>query len=52
MKILNGQLQIFHDLIAHLRRGFRTCEIEHIPRTHNALADRLAVKAVKTRASV
>ena len=51
---VNGQyrvrdplLRLFHDLALHLMRGFARCRVEHIPRTQNALADRLAGQAVK-----
>ena len=48
-KVRNAQLRLFHDLALHLIRGFRQCTIEHVPRTQNTLADRLAGQAVKNR---
>ena len=48
-RVRNGQLKLFHDLAADLIRGFQTCRIHHIPRTQNALADRLAGQAVASR---
>jgi ribonuclease HI len=48
-KVRDPQLRLLHDLAAHLRQGFRECVIEHIPRTQNASADRLAGRAVKTQ---
>ena len=48
-RVRNGQLKLFHDLAADLIRGFQTCRIHHIPRTQNALADRLAGQAVTSR---
>jgi ribonuclease HI len=47
--VRNPQLRLLHGLAVHLLQGFRECVIEHIPRTQNALADRLAGQAVKTR---
>ena len=48
-QVRNGQLKLFHDLAADLIRGFHACRIQHIPRTQNALADRLAGQAVTSR---
>jgi len=52
---LNGQyrvrdphLRLFHDLALHLAEGFRQFRLEHIPRTQNRQADRLANHAVDT----
>src|SRR3989338_957268 len=47
-KVRDGQLKLFYDLARHVMRGFAHCSIEHIPRTQNALADRLAKQASKT----
>lgn len=51
---LNGQyrvrdprLRLFHDLALELMKGFARCSIQHIPRSRNAQADRLAGAAVK-----
>lgn len=49
-KVRDGTLRLFHDLAIHLMRGFTSCEIRHVPRTENTLADRLAGQAVKHRA--
>ena len=46
-KVRHPQLRLFHDLARYLMRNFRACQIEHIPREQNALADRLAGAAVK-----
>ena len=48
-KVRVPQLKLFYDLARHLIQGFTQCRIEHIPRTQNALADRLAGQAVKSR---
>ena len=45
-RVRDGQLRLFHDLALHLAQGFRQCRVEHIPRTENRLADRLAGQAV------
>lgn len=51
---LNGQyrvrdprLRLFHDLALEMVKGFARCSIQHIPRSRNAQADRLAGAAVK-----
>ena len=48
-RVKDPQLRLFHDLAVQLSRGFARCTIEHIPRTKNALADRLAGEAVSRR---
>ena len=48
-KVRDATLRLFHDLAIHLMRGFASCEIRHVPRTENTLADRLAGHAVKNR---
>ena len=48
-RVRNRQLKLFHDLAADVIRGFRVFSIHHIPRTQNALADRLAGQAVSSR---
>ena len=45
-RVRDAQLRLFHDLAQHLARAFRRCEIHHVPRTQNRLADRLANQAV------
>ena len=45
-RVRDGQLRLLHDLALHLVQGFRQCRVEHIPRTENRLADRLAGQAV------
>ena len=44
-KVRDEQLRLFHQLALHLVRGFAHWRIEHIPRTQNRLADRLAGRA-------
>jgi len=48
-RVRDAHLRLFHDLAQHLVQGFRVCQVEHIPRTHNALADQLAGQAVRSR---
>jgi hypothetical protein len=43
--VRDTQLRLLHGLALHLVRGFRRCRIEHVPRTQNRLADRLAGQA-------
>ena len=45
-RVRDGQLRLLHGLALHLVHGFRQCRVEHIPRTENRLADRLAGQAV------
>jgi len=42
-------LRVLHDLALHLMREFASVRVEHIPRTANRLADRLAGQAVRGR---
>jgi ribonuclease HI len=46
-KVRDSRLRLLHDLALHAARGLNGWRIEHIPRTQNALADRLAGQAVK-----
>ena len=46
-RVRDGQLRLFYDLALHLAQGFRQCRVEHVPRTENRLADRLAGQAVR-----
>ena len=48
-RVRDAQLRLFHDLALHLTRGFSRCSVEHIPRTQNTMADRLASQAVSGR---
>ena len=50
-KIRNSTLRLFYDQIQHLAAGFQAFQIEHIPRTKNRLADRLATQAVSAGAA-
>ena len=49
-KVRDAQLRVFHDLAVHLAKGFARYSIEHIPRSRNMVADRLANHAVRDRA--
>jgi len=52
-RVRDPHLRLFYDLAVHLAKGFRACRVEHIPRTQNRLADRLAGQAVtKNHASL
>ena len=44
-RVRDPHLRLFHDLVAHLRQGFARCEVSHVPRTENRLADALAGRA-------
>ena len=46
-KVRDARLRILHDLALNLTQGFSAWRIEHIPRTQNRLADRLAGQAAK-----
>ena len=48
-KVRDPQLRLLHGLVLHLTPGFTRWVIEHVPRTQNTLADRLAGQAVKKR---
>ena len=48
-KVRDAQLRLLHDLALSLTRGFAEWRIEHIPRTQNRMADRLAGRAAKGR---
>jgi len=51
-KVRDAQLRLLHDLARSLVQGFVAWRIEHIPRTQNRLADRLAGQAAKRRQSL
>ena len=48
-QVRDGQLRLFQDLARHLVQGFHHCTIQHVPRTQNTVADRLAGQAVTSR---
>lgn len=50
-KVRDSQLRLFYDLATHLARGFRSFQLEHIPREQNREADRLAARALATQRS-
>ena len=45
-RVKDPTLRVFHALIEQLRRGFRHCDVRHVPREQNRAADRLANRAV------
>ncbi len=45
-RVRDARLRLFHDLALHLAQGFGACQVQHVPRTQNALADRLAGRAI------
>jgi ribonuclease HI len=45
-RVRDATLRLFFELALHLMQGFHRCSVEHIPRTQNRVADRLAAKAV------
>ena len=48
-KVRDARLRVLHDLAQSLAQGFAAWRIEHIPRTQNRLADRLAGQAAKRK---
>ena len=48
-KVRDARLRLFHDLALELAHGFTQFTIQHIPRSQNAQADRLAGDAVRGR---
>ncbi len=51
-RVRDAHLRLFYDLALHLAQGFRQCRVQHVPRTENRLADRLAGQAVKHSATL
>ncbi len=49
-KVRDPNLRLLQGLVQHLIGGFRLVHIEHIPRTKNTAADRLAGNALKSAA--
>jgi len=49
-KVRQPHLRLFHDLAVHLKAGFNSCSIEHIPRSRNARADSLAGEGARRAA--
>ena len=47
-KVRDADLRRLHGLAKHLIDGFATCQVVHIPREQNRLADRLAAQAIRT----
>jgi len=45
-RVKDPTLRVFHALVEQLRKGFRRCEVRHVPREQNRAADRLANRAV------
>ena len=48
-KVRDALLRLLHDLAVELARGFTRFTIQHIPRSRNTQADRLAGDAVRAR---
>ena len=48
-RVRDPRLRLFHDLAVEMVKGFARFSIQHIPRSRNAQADRLAGDAVKGR---
>ena len=46
-KIKHPNLKFLFDLVKHLSAGFKSMEINHVPREKNREADKLATKALK-----
>lgn len=45
--VRDPKLRLLYDLARHFATGFARCSVEHIPRTRNAAADKLARQAVQ-----
>ena len=45
-RVRDARLRLFHDLARHLAEAFSACQVQHVPREQNALADRLAGRAI------
>lgn len=45
-RVKDPTLRVFHALLQPLLKGFRRCEVRHVPRERNRAADRLANRAV------
>ncbi len=48
-KVRDERLQLLHGVAQHLITGFEQCRVDHVPRTQNRAADRLATEAVTQR---
>lgn len=48
-KIRDAALRLLYDIAKHAMQGFASIQIEHISRTQNTQADRLAAEAVESR---
>jgi ribonuclease HI len=48
-KVRDGTLRILHGLVRRLMGVFQSVQLQHIPRTDNGAADRLARQAVASR---
>ena len=44
-KVREPQLRLLYDLASHLMTAYSRCEVQHVPRTQNKAADRLAGRA-------
>jgi ribonuclease HI len=50
-KVRDARLRLFYDLARELMKGFAACTVQHVPRSRNGDADRLAGLAVTQRAA-
>ena len=48
-KVRDETLRSYWDQYHHLKQGFATLRVEHIPREQNTTADRLAAEAIESR---
>jgi len=48
-KVRDGTLRLFHDLALYAAQDFEQWSIEHVSRSHNTQADRLANEAIESR---
>ena len=50
-KVRDANLRLLHGVARHLIDGFASCQVVHIPREQNRLADRLAAQAIRAAPS-
>ena len=48
-KVRDGTLRVLYDLVQHARQGFEHVSVQHVSRTLNAQADKLARQASKSK---
>ena len=51
-KVRDGTLRILHDVVQHARHAFEQVSVQHVSRTLNQEADRLARQAVRSQSAI